>query len=359
LLSLFPEGGENIGAMILGSTDSAGRYSIQLDRPGTYLIQVQIIGDSAMVQDSMEYTHRVPDGEEHVFDIELPNARLSGRVLGFDGKPLPRARVSLTVEGAVGYGSFLGGRYVEVKTDAEGRYMIDYLEPGVYSVAAGGTIFGGAFGESADAGRSLRSGLVVESGDWLQDVDFRLKRPGEIRGRVVGVTGGAVQNAAIFVRDEAGRVLERFSMCMTDGTGSFSYSGVAPGKYTVSARTDDLASAESKPVVVPEDGVGNAIITLEAGTTLNVSVVDGTDGIVRAKIIVTDEDGRQVNGLASYLEILSPDKPRIFSTEEQPVGPLPPGRYTVTAIDDEDGRTVTKPVTLSGQKERRLKIRLK
>jgi hypothetical protein len=39
------------------------------------------------------------------------------------------------------------------------------------------------------------------------------------------------------------------------------------------------------------------------------------------------------------------------------IGPLPPGKYTVTARTG-DGKTGTKPVTLTGQPERKLTIRV-
>jgi len=132
---------------------------------------------------------------------------------------------------------------------------------------------------------------------------------------------------------------------------------VAPGRYTVSARTADLASAESELVEVQEKGSSEALITVDAGTMLKVSVVDELDGLVQAKITVSDDEGRQVNGMISYHEIVSSTQ-RLYNTEEETVGPLAAGRYTVTAVAH-DGRTVSKPVTLSGQQERKLKIRLK
>jgi hypothetical protein len=41
----------------------------------------------------------------------------------------------------------------------------------------------------------------------------------------------------------------------------------------------------------------------------------------------------------------------------QRVGPLPPGNYTVRATA-EDGRSVERPLNLTGQAERKLKLRL-
>jgi hypothetical protein len=46
-----------------------------------------------------------------------------------------------------------------------------------------------------------------------------------------------------------------------------------------------------------------------------------------------------------------------FSSKEQKVGPLPPGKYKVT-VTTNDGRKTTKPVTLTGQAERKLNVRM-
>jgi hypothetical protein len=167
---------------------------------------------------------------------------------------------------------------------------------------------------------------------------------------VLDVAGSPVAGAAVFVRGENGHVLECFSMIESDSAGRFHYTGVAPGHYTVSARTSDLASAESQPVELREGGVSETLIALDAGTKLKISVVDDLDAIVQADIRVTDDEGRQVNGMIAYQEIIN-STAQIYNTEEQTVGPLSPGRYTVTAVA-EDGRTVSKPVTLSGPAER-------
>ena len=76
-----------------------------------------------------------------------------------------------------------------------------------------------------------------------------------------------------------------------------------------------------------------------------------------ARVSVVDPNGHEVNGMIAYQEIMDA-RGSLYTTTEQRVGPLPPGRYVVTAYAD-DGRTTTKPVTLTGQAERKLKIRLK
>lgn len=357
LVTMYPEGGAGIGSMKFTTTDEDGKFEFSLDHPGKYLTSVQIIGDRAMAQDTLEFPQVIPEAEVHALKIELPTGRISGLVRGVDGKPAPDARVTLSVDGGVKYGSFLGGRYVETRTDESGHYLLNYMNAGTYKVSAGGSFGGGVFGMTAEEGRIVVPGVVVKDGEWIQDLDFRLQSPGEITGRVLDVTGSPVAGAAVFVRGENGHVLECFSMIESDSAGRFHYTGVAPGRYTVSARTSELASPESQPVELREGGVCESEITLDAGTLLKISVVDDLDAIVQADIRVTDDEGRQVNGMIAYQEIINATA-QIYNTEEQSVGPLSPGRYTVTAVA-EDGRTVSKPVTLSGQAERKLKIRLK
>jgi hypothetical protein len=58
-------------------------------------------------------------------------------------------------------------------------------------------------------------------------------------------------------------------------------------------------------------------------------------------------------GLAEIMKMFSEGN---FNPNQQRVGPLPPGKYTVRATIA-DGKSLTKPVTLSGQAERTLSIR--
>ena len=358
IVVVFPEGVGGLGGMRFLTTDGEGRFEAVLDGPGNYLFQVQVQKDAtAMEQDVLEFPKVVPEAEEHRVQLDLPSGRITGRVLGADGEPAQRARISLASEGGVTFGTFFGGRYSELTTGEDGTFDLAYLPPGVYTISAGGDVAGGVFGGHAAEGRSVRDGIAVEAGQWVQGVDFRLERPGELTGQVVDVTGSPVPGAAIFVRDGQGRLLERFSMISSDATGRFRYSGVAPGRYTVSARTDALASFESEAVEVTSERESETAIRVDAGTILRVSVVSKTGEAVKATISVRDPSGNEVNGMISFSEMMN-TAGFLYSTEEQRVGPLPPGRYTVTAVAD-GGRAVAKPVTLSGQAERKLKIRLK
>jgi len=358
-VSFLPEGGRGLAAMKIDQIDAEGRYEVELDEPGRYLVQVQSFGGVGIQQQNIEYPESIPEGDEHELDFELPTARIAGTVFGPDREPLAGARISLVSEGGVTTGTLMGGQFAELTTAGDGTYAFDYLRPGRYTVSAGGATFGGAFGAHSLHGRVVRESLAVKAGEGLSDVDFRLEAAGNITGSVRDATGARVQGAAIFVRDEHGRLTDRFSMITSGADGTFRYSGVAPGAYSVSGRVGGRINSEGVPVRVLAAESASVELVLETGTLLFVKVTDKSGGDVsNAKISVVNEDGHEFTGMVSYNEVMS-GLGQGFKYDEMRVGPLAPSRYTVTATTP-DGRSAKKSVTLDGKRaERKVKLRLK
>lgn len=358
LLSFFAEGSKGLEALKMTSLGADGRYEVELAAPGRYVVTVQINASGvAFQQDSVEYRETIPEVEEHVLDLALPLGAIRGLVRGGDHKPLAGSRVTLVTEGGIESGSLLGGHYAEATTDEDGRYVFQFLRPGTYAVAAGGALFGGAFGGETKAGRLVRSDLRVDEGKALEGVDFELEDPGKIHGRVVDAAGAPVKDAAIFVRDEGGHLLDRLSMIQSGADGSFEYTGVSAGEYLVSARGKNLASSESAPVRVPKAGSASVELVLHPGTRLVIEVQDDDGNAMEARITVTDARGREMQGMLGFSEMASGFSEG-FDSSKQTVGPLPPGPYTVTAVSAA-GKKTSKPVSLDGQPERKLKLRLR
>jgi len=358
ILSFMAEGAKGMEALKIASVGADGRYHVELAQPGGYLVTVQVNkSGAAFQQDSVVFHETIPETKQHTLDFEMPLGAVRGLVRGADGNPLSGARVTITTDGGIESGTVLGGHYAEATTDEHGRYAFEYLRPGGYAVAAGGAMFGGAFGGKTEAGRKVRDGLHVSEGKAIEGVDFELSEPGNIRGRVVDANGVGVKDASIFVRDSEGRALDHLSMITSAGDGSFTYEGVAEGEYLVSAHGKNLASAESAPVKVKKGETASVELALFPGTTLVVEIVDEEGKPLSAQLTVTDPRGRQMQGLMGLAEMAASFSDG-FSSSTERVGPLPPGTYTVTATSA-DGRKSSKPVTLDGQPERKLKVHLR
>jgi hypothetical protein len=357
LITFVADGGKGLDGLRFVNSGPDGSYSVQVNEPGGYLVSAQKAGTAGQQQTHSSFV-RVPEVTDFEHDLALPVGGISGNVRDPSGDPAASVRVTLTTDGAVPNGALFGEQFAEISTDEHGNYELVWLKAGTYSVAVGGSAFGGLFGDSPSAhGRQIKSDLKLSEGEWMRGVDFKLREPGSIHGLVKASDGKPVAQAAIFVRDGQGRLLERLSMTQTDASGRFVCAAIEPGDYSVTARTAAEVTSAAAQVHVREKTVSEVELSLAAGTMLIVSLANEEGTTVECDISVLDEAGRQVNGMMSLEEIMTTFSQGRFSTKEQRVGPLPPGKYRVTATA-KDGKSVNKPVTLSGQAERRLILRL-
>mgnify|MGYP000934542393 CR=1 FL=1 len=135
-----------------------------------------------------------------------------------------------------------------------------------------------------------------------------------------------------------------------------SIGGLAEGRYTVSAREGARTSGESPEIAVRTGERATAKIVLARGTYLVLNVVDAENKPLQASISVRDENGREVGAVFSLADIMARFSGGGGSTDDQRVGPLPAGKYVVTATTS-DGKTTKKSVSLNGQEERKLTVR--
>lgn len=350
LVSLVAEGENVLGNLRIARTDDEGAFSVELERPGTYTIQVQIESGNAHA----EFVEVVPEAETHHVELDVPVGSIEGRVLGPDGEPRAEVAVRARREGPASAVSLIGLSGEAEHTAEDGTYTLRHLAPGTYTLVAGASE---PFEGGGTFGTALLAGVELEEGATLRGVDFRLEEAGRVRGRVVDATGAGVGQAAIFARAANGRAVNPTTYVVSGADGAFLYSNLSPGQYTFSARGAELASLESEPVRVVSGAEAEVTLTAVLGTILVVSSVDGEKEPLPSRVSVTDEAGREMGGLVS-LEALMGDFLTSFSLSEHRIGPLPPGTYRVTTVA-EDGRSKTRKVSLDGQGERQLKERFR
>lgn len=355
LLSFVRPGAQMYENMRTARVAEDGTYEVELDGGGAYVVTVQSVTGAGGKQSSIEYSIEIPeDVEEATRDFRLPLGRISGRLDGPEGAPAAGARVTLTFDGLARSDSYFGGQYTEITTEADGTFDIRALRRGTYRLSAGGAspISGAA---QTPYGRVTTGDLELDEDEWLSGVNLRLPRPGTIDVTVLDPAIQPVPKASVFVRDAEGRMLEPFSMVVTDGAGRCEYGGVAPGTVTVSARSGLLTCEESARVDVPEGGRVAVTLRLEPGTILRVVLRDEQGRPASAAVSVVDEAGREMTGMFGMTDLQALYMEGEYSPHERRLGPLPPGRYTVSAVLG--GREVSRKVRLHGQPEKRVVLR--
>ena len=347
VMALF-EGSALLSSLKSARTAPDGSFAMTLPSSGDWVLMV---GEDVDGEGS-EFPLTVPPGESHHVELDLPTGRISGRVLAPDGAPAQGAQVSLAGSSVVSMLRNSGGR--ETRADEDGRFAFQRLRPGAYDLRAGGEGLVVPTGGAGGWANAVLSNLELGAGGALDGLELRLAEPGTLRGVVRKSDGSPASSASVWVRDAAGRLLFTRSWCTTDAAGRFTFRDAGSGRHTVFARSETEASAEV-PVEIRAGAESEVELMLQPGTLLLVAVEDDEGNALRAHLRVFDEAGREVSGLSSGrdLERLMSEG---FSTREQKIGPLAPGRYRVEAVT-EDGLRAAEAVSLTGQPERRLRLR--
>jgi hypothetical protein len=358
IVSFLPAGPNLYERMKIVSTDATGAYSLVLDEPGDYVVAVQRQTGGIGQQSTVEFRAVVPEGEESRHDFELPGGRIAGRVVDGEGRPVAGARVSLTTSGGVRTDQLMGGNSAEIATDGDGRFVLEGLRPGTFRVAAGGASLFGSGGSGGSAlGRVTRSGLVLGENEALEGLELRLPAPGSLEVTVRGTDGAPRPGVTVFVRDAEGVPLEAMSFLQTSDQGRVVVEGLAPGRYTVSARGKGEAAGDGAPVTVREGQKAETALTLEAGTVLRIRLdVRGEGEVPPATIRVLDGEGREVTGMLGLEDLQMLYMDGAYSRTEHRLGPVPAGRYTVHASGA--GLSGERRLTLRGEAERTLTLTL-
>jgi hypothetical protein len=323
-----------------GSTDDQGQYEIFVERDGIYLLTVSDPNASFFLD-----RLRVPPGKEFEHDITLPSGFVSGRILLQDGSPAQGVSVMLQPEESTAeLSSSMSVGFLE--TDGSGAFAFDGLKEGFYRIEAGQLA---GPDPSPGKGTAVLARLILAESQRIEGLELRLQAPARLEGLVTDQDGKPCPGAVVFVRDETGSLIVRsYPPPTSDASGRFTIGGLSPCTVTVGARTKKLVVVEAPCLTLRSGETARVSLALHPGTVLRVLVQEHTGKPVGALIRVTHERGQQVGAAYPYGvdeagEPFSPDS-------GVRIGPIPPGRYTVTATNH-DRTSTSREISVSGDEQ--------
>ena len=336
LLQWLREGADPMGSSTNAQLLADGSYSVSLEGPGTWYVRASGAG-------SGEFFPSIPKSSEHELDFELPTGSLRGHVVDEDGEPVRSVRVTLqATKGAYERGP------LRVTADSsftrkDGSFAIAGLSDGVYVVGA------------VHADRGVASSVIVEivGGEATSDTTFVLRGGHRISGLTVGPEGFPANLSAIWIYDEAGRLLNPVAALGTGGSGTFSTPPMPPGRYSLFVQSE-LSVAEARDLVIGDADLEGVEIQLERGAVVTVqSLVNGDPQ--RALVSASDDGGRLLTGQRFHSNPWQWRRHPFDSTKKR-IGPFPPGTYAVSSHVPGVG-TVTEEVTVIGAEALELTLR--
>ena len=282
-LSSGPVGGDHLSWT---NTDFDGNFTLSGLPEGVIEIQVQSEG-------YIEVRKEVRVGQRNLTGlvVELQRgASIAGRVVDAEtGAPIAQVAINADRDDGDGPGAW-------TQTDADGRYVLQGLAPGLYRVKAENSEQGYMFeyfddrhgGEDADAVRVVGTERVT-------GVDFGLIQGSSISGTVTDIdTGLPVRNLEL----GAGPVNRgQVSWTRTDPNGNCTLKGLPQGLMDVEVRGGEYVK-QRKTVRVTEKVESGQDFSVQRGASISGRVADGGTGepIANMDVEARDENGSHITG---------------------------------------------------------------
>jgi protocatechuate 3,4-dioxygenase beta subunit len=286
--------------------------------------------------------------------LRVDTYQVSGRVLDASGHPVQGANISISPDDlATEFSSLRYGG----ETDSAGRFQITGVAPGNYSIDAS---------RIEDQKQWMADHPITVSGDNVAGLELVLLPPVKVLGHIVFQGSASLQpgRGIVWVRPmtEGGH---HFGAGDIRKDNAFTVDGLLPGTYTISVtplvNDSYLAAAHLGMVDVLKDGmkVGNATPsgTLELVISPNGASIEGV--VIKAQ--------KPVSGTAVHIEMNNSDQGRTLAkadAETDQYGQftfhaLPPGRYVITAKEDEQSQGVhTASTNLDERQHAKITIKL-
>ena len=217
----------NLASIVVGFavTDNSGYYVIPGVAPGSYIVDAYATDYQTGTAGAIVLSNQTTTVN---FSLQSSPGIISGTVTSaMGGTPIASTLVQVIYDGAV---------IDSTLTDSSGNYLITGVAPGSYTVTAAAT--------SYDTGVT---GAIVSANE-TTIVDFSLAAsPGAISGTVTSFVGSIPISGALIEVSLDNTII--FST-LTDNSGNYSISGVAPGSYIVHAHAANYQTGTMGAIVI-------------------------------------------------------------------------------------------------------------
>jgi hypothetical protein len=308
------------------STDAEGRFAFSRVAAGRWLIGPGADGDDSLTPRAEAVAPyakviQVAEGSQNL-ELTLVTRRglyIRGNVIDSLGKPVRFALVSVRTTGEV-------EDERQASTGIDGSFVAGPMMPALVQLFA--------LRHGADAGSDT---VTAKAGD--TGVILKLRPGAIIAGKVVDGMCGLGCTARVTVAPVDLTVLGLDDTEETEADGSFQMKGIAPGHYSLIARTEDGRFAVLRDVVVSSEGLsGNLVMTVQPGGKLLIRFDCKSSSVYDFDVLC--------QGIVVARDMIDRDRPSIQL--------VPAGHLTIGPWMDGAGKIPKREITIAAGEEKEI-----